>query len=49
MSVGVLTKVFPPDLVEQIGEIIDTRRRARRLLPARLMVLHAGVVAVPGP
>jgi hypothetical protein len=27
MSVGVLTKVFPPDLVDRVEEIIDTRRR----------------------
>jgi hypothetical protein len=38
VSVGALTKAFPPDLVDRIVETTDTREVRRRLLPARLVV-----------
>jgi hypothetical protein len=38
MSVGVLTRTFPPGVVDQIVATTDTRELRRRLLPARLMV-----------
>src|SRR3954451_21146525 len=38
VSVGALTKAFPPELVDQIIEVTDTREVRRRLLPARLVV-----------
>src|SRR5260221_2611719 len=36
--VGVLTRAFPPDLVDEVIEATGTRELRRRLLPARLMV-----------
>ena len=38
VSVGALTKTFPPELVDQIIATTGTREVRRRLLPARLMV-----------
>jgi Insertion element 4 transposase N-terminal len=38
VSVGALTKAFPPDLVDRIVETTDTREVRRRLLLARLVV-----------
>ena len=38
VSVGALTKTFPPDLVDAIVAATDTREVRRRLLPARLVV-----------
>jgi hypothetical protein len=38
VSVGALTKAFPPDLVDAIVEATGTREVRRRLLPARLVV-----------
>jgi len=38
ISVGALTRAFPPDLVDEVIEVTGTRERRRRLLPARLMV-----------
>src|SRR6266852_9465593 len=38
ISVGVLTRAFPPDLVDEVVEATGTREQRRRLLPARLMV-----------
>ncbi len=38
ISVGVLTRTFPPDLVDEVVEATGTREQRRRLLPARLMV-----------
>ena len=38
VSVGALTKAFPPELVDRIVETTDTREVRRRLLPARLVV-----------
>jgi hypothetical protein len=37
-SVGVLTRAFPPELVDEVIEVTGTRERRRRLLSARLMV-----------
>ena len=38
VSVGALTKAFPPELVDQVVAMTDTREQRRRLLPARLVV-----------
>ena len=38
VSVGALTRAFPPELVDRIVTTIDTREMRRRLLPARLVV-----------
>jgi hypothetical protein len=38
ISVGALTKAFPPELVDAIVAATDTREVRRRLLPARLVV-----------
>ena len=38
ISVGVLTRVFTPELVDAAVEDAGARERRRRLLPARLMV-----------
>ncbi|HVB41313.1 MAG TPA: transposase domain-containing protein [Streptosporangiaceae bacterium] len=37
VSVGVLTRAFPPEMVDEVVEATGTRERRRRL-PARLMV-----------
>jgi hypothetical protein len=36
--VGVLTRAFPPEPVDEVIEVTGTREQRRRLLPARLMV-----------
>jgi hypothetical protein len=38
VSVGALTRAFPPDLVDRVVDTTDTRELRRRLLPARLVV-----------
>jgi hypothetical protein len=38
VSIGALTKTFPPELVDQVVELTGTREVRRRLLPARLVV-----------
>jgi Insertion element 4 transposase N-terminal/Transposase DDE domain len=38
VSVGALTKAFPPELVDEVVAATDTRELRRRLLPARLTV-----------
>jgi hypothetical protein len=38
ISVGALTRTFPPELVDAVVEATDTREVRRRLLPARLVV-----------
>ena len=38
ISIGVLTRAFPPELVDEIIDLTGTREQRRRLLPARLMV-----------
>jgi hypothetical protein len=37
ISVGVLTRAFPPELVDEVIAVTGTREQRRRLLPARLM------------
>ena len=37
ISIGVLTRAFPPELVDEAVEVTGTREQRRRLLPARLM------------
>ena len=38
VSVGALTRTFPPELVDRVVEVTDTREVRRRLLPAPLVV-----------
>ena len=38
VSIGALTRTFPPELVDRIVATTDTRELRRRLLPARLVV-----------
>lgn len=38
VSVGALTKAFPPELVDRVVATTDTREVRRRLLPARMVV-----------
>jgi hypothetical protein len=38
ISIGALTRAFPPDLIDEVVEATGTREIRRRLLPARLMV-----------
>ena len=38
VSVGALTRAFPPDLVDRVVDATDTRELRRRLLPARVVV-----------
>ena len=38
ISVGALTRAFPPDLVDAVVDATGTREARRRLLPARLVV-----------
>ena len=38
VSVGALTKTFPPELVDRVVATTGTREVRRRLLPARLVV-----------
>jgi Insertion element 4 transposase N-terminal len=38
ISIGVLTRAFPPDMVDEVVGATGTREQRRRLLPARLMV-----------
>ena len=38
VSVGALSRAFPPDLVDGVVDATDTREVRRRLLPARLVV-----------
>jgi hypothetical protein len=38
VSVGALTRAFPPELVDRVVDATDTRELRRRLLPARLVV-----------
>lgn len=38
VSVGVLTKAFPPELVDRVIDAADAREERRRLLPARLVM-----------
>jgi Insertion element 4 transposase N-terminal len=38
ISVGVLTRAFPPELVDEVIEVTGMREQRCRLLSARLMV-----------
>lgn len=38
VSIGALTSTFPPELVDRVVAVTDTRELRRRLLPARLVV-----------
>ena len=38
ISIGVLTRVFPPELVDEVIGVTGTREQRQRLLPARLVV-----------
>ena len=38
VSVGALTRTFPPELVDRVVATTETRELRRRLLPARLVV-----------
>jgi hypothetical protein len=38
VSIGVLTRTFPPELVDRVVDTTGTRELRRRLLPARLVV-----------
>ena len=40
VSVGALTRAFPPELVDRVVGMTDTRELRRRLLPARLVVYY---------
>jgi len=50
VSVGALTRAFPPDLVDRVVATTDTRELRRRLLPARLVVYvrHEALRCIPG-
>ncbi len=41
VSVGVLTRVFPPDLVDEVIELAGRTQQRHRLLPARVMAYFA--------
>src|SRR5690349_14335878 len=50
ISVGVLTRASPPDLVDEVIGATGTREVRRRLLPARLVVYFVlALWLVPGP
>ena len=38
ISIGVLTRAFPPELVDEVIAVTGTREQRRRLLPARLVM-----------
>ena len=50
VTVGALTKTFPPGLIDEVVETTDTREVRRRLLPARLVVYvrHEALRCIPG-
>src|SRR4249919_2686135 len=41
VSVGVLTRVFPPDLVDEVIALVGRTERRHRSLPARVMAYFA--------
>ena len=49
VTVGALTKTFPPGLIDEVVETTDTREVRRRLLPARLVVYvrHEALRCIP--
>ncbi len=40
ISVGVLTRVFPPELVDQVVADVGRAERRQRLLPARVVICY---------
>ena len=50
VSVGALTRAFPPEVVDRVVATTDTREIRRRLLPARLVVYvrHEALRCIPG-
>ena len=46
ISIGVLTRVFPPDLVDGVVAEADRRERRVRLLPARVVVYYVLALAL---
>ena len=50
VSVGALTRAFPPDLVDRVVATTDSREIRRRVLPARLVVYvrHEALRCIPG-
>jgi hypothetical protein len=50
VSVGALTRTFPPELVDRVVDTTGTREVRRRLLPARLVVYvrHEALRCIPG-
>ena len=43
VSVGVLTRVFPPDLVDEVIAEVGRTEQRHRSLPARVMAYFSGV------
>jgi len=50
VSVGALTRAFPPEVVDRVVATTDSREIRRRLLPARLVVYvrHEALRCIPG-
>jgi Insertion element 4 transposase N-terminal/Transposase DDE domain len=48
ISIGVLTRVFPPDLVDGVVAVAGRRERRERLLPARVVVYYVLALALFG-
>ena len=46
VSIGVLTRVFPPELVDGIIDEADRREQRQRLLPARVVVYYVLALAL---
>jgi hypothetical protein len=46
ISIGVLTRVFPPDLVDEVVAEADRVERRHRLLPARVVVYYVLAMAL---
>jgi hypothetical protein len=50
VSVGALTRAFPPEVVDRVVATTDSREIRLRLLPARLVVYvrHEALRCIPG-
>jgi Insertion element 4 transposase N-terminal/Transposase DDE domain len=46
ISIGVLTRVFPPELVDEVVAQVGRRERRSRLLPARVVVYYVLAMAL---
>jgi hypothetical protein len=46
ISIGVLTRVFPPELVDEVVAQAERRERRQRLLPARVVVYYVLAMAL---